>query len=60
MLPFCHAPTPFIDEPSKPSFGDPDAFRTKGTDIDDGLRHAADSEPNLPKQLNKYAATILM
>ena len=55
------AVTPFIDEPSKPCFDDPDAFRTKESDIDGGLRSAADQdEPNLPKQLNKYAAKILM
>ena len=57
------AATPFIEEPSKPSFDDPDAFRTKEWDIDERLRLAADhveGEPNVPKQLNQYAATILM
>jgi hypothetical protein len=57
------AATPFVDEPSKPCFDDPDAFLTKGSDIDENLRSAADrddDEPNLPKQLNKYAAKILM
>ncbi len=58
-----NAPTPFLAEPSKPSFDDPDAFRTKNIDIDEELRKAADpdsAEPNLPKQLNQYAAKILM
>ena len=32
------AATPFIDEPSKPSFDDPGAFRIKEHDIDENLR----------------------
>ena len=32
----CKAATPFIDEPSKPCFDEPDAFRTKENDIDEG------------------------
>ncbi len=57
------AATLFVEEPTKPCFDDPDAFRTKESDIDENLRLAADrdeEEPNLPKQLKKHAAKILM